>query len=578
MDPVIASLAGRFRADHDLGHLESDRLFETFAGYCVLSSFYESEFTPDSFRMGEGGDLGIDVFGILVNGELYHDAADVRAAVEQARNLDVRIVVVQAKTSERFDTKVISDLADNLRHVVDPADLPYPSSTGVDRIRECLRAVYDNIGKLAGGLPRLHVRYVTTGARVASMLEQKARSAEKRLLGAERFDAVDIRCVDQRELRELYQRATTATDVTFDMAKKVALGRIPGVEQALLGTVSTRELVEKVLTDPNGTIRRALFRENVRDFLGYTNDANRQIRDTLRDDGRHQRFAVLNNGITIVTRSLTVVGDDVHIRDFQIVNGCQTCYVLFDERERLSDDIQVSLRVVHAEDEDIIDGIVAATNLQTAISEADLSAREDFHRDLEEYFASPDPPRRLYYERRAKQFSGGDVQKTRVITRSMLTAAYASMFLDEPAAAGRPKDLQGRRKKDLFQPGQPRDAYYAAAAALYRLETLIRNERVARRYRPARFHLLMAIRLSLIGAGPLPQQPKKATEKCRRILGVVWDANEFERLVTDLLQPLETVIQAEEAAGGRVDAMVRTQRFADRFRTEVLRRSARVTP
>jgi len=573
MDDVIRSLVERFQADQDLTQLDESEAFEAFAGFCVLSAFYESEFAPDAFRMGEGNDLGIDVFGILVNGELYHDAADVRAAADQARTLDVRIIVVQAKTSERFDTKVLSDLADNLRHVVDPADLPYPSSARVDGIRECLRAVYDNIGKLAGGLPRLHVRYVTTGARVASMVEQKARSAEKRLLGAGRFDAVDVRCVTERELRGLYHRATTAIEARFDMAKKVALARIPGVEQALLGTVSTRELVGKVLTDPGGNVRRTLFRENVRDFLGYVNDANRQIRDTLRDAERHQRFPVLNNGITIVTRALTVVGDEVYLHDFQIVNGCQTCYVLFDERDRLTDEIQVSLRIVHAVDEDLIDGIVAATNRQTAISEADLSAREDFHRDLEEYFEVQPAPRTLYYERRAKQYSARpDVQKTRVITRPQLTAAYASMFLDEPAAAGRIKELQDRRRSDLFQPGQAREAYYAAAAALYRLEALIRNECVARTYRPARFHLLAAVRLALIGPGALPRSERKAAETCRRIADVVWDANAFERLVLDLLQPLDGVMKSERADGVRDDAMVRTQRFADRYRAQVLRR------
>jgi hypothetical protein len=62
----------------------------------------------------------------------------------------------------------------------------------------------------------------------------------------------------------------------------------------------------------------------------------------LRDEIGHRRFAVLNNGITIVTRNLRVVGDEVHIRDFQVVNGCQTCHVLFDERSHLNNDVQVS--------------------------------------------------------------------------------------------------------------------------------------------------------------------------------------------------------------------------------------------
>ncbi len=99
MDIVIDSLVKKFQGDHDLASLPGDEAFEAFAGYCVLSSFYESGFTPDVFRMGGGNDLGIDAFGFLVNGMLLREAADVRAVTEQAAQLDVRIIVVQAKTS-----------------------------------------------------------------------------------------------------------------------------------------------------------------------------------------------------------------------------------------------------------------------------------------------------------------------------------------------------------------------------------------------------------------------------------------------------------------------------------------------
>ncbi|MBW6436398.1 hypothetical protein KZ829_21905 [Actinoplanes hulinensis] len=58
MDIVVDSLVKKFQADHDLLALAED---EAFAGYCVLSSFHEEAFNPDTFRMGGGNDLGIDV-------------------------------------------------------------------------------------------------------------------------------------------------------------------------------------------------------------------------------------------------------------------------------------------------------------------------------------------------------------------------------------------------------------------------------------------------------------------------------------------------------------------------------------
>ncbi|HEV8559510.1 MAG TPA: AIPR family protein [Actinophytocola sp.] len=572
MDLVIKSKLEQFRKDWDLTALSEDQAFEAFAGFSVLSSFYEDKFSPDAFRTGGGNDLGIDVFGMLVNGELLHDAADVREVAERAKKLDVRVVVIQAKTSASFETKVVSDLAENLRHILGPEDVRYPSSSGITNIRECLQAVYGDIGKLSDRPPRLHVRYISTGEQVAEMIDQKARSAEDQLTSLNRFEKVDFRCVTRHELRELYQRATTALSATFTMPKKITLPRIPGVEQSFQGLLAATELVDNVLTDPGGGVHRTLFLENVRDFLGYDkNDVNQKIRETLRDPERRQRFAVLNNGVTIVARELTTLGDEIRVRDFQIVNGCQTCHVLFDQRSQLTDAVQVSVRLVHSSDEDVIRGIVAATNRQTAISEEDLSAREEFHQRLEEYFAAHDRSQILYYERRAKQYNARtDVEKTRIISRGQLTRAYLAMFLNEPSRVGHYKALVAERGKELFKEGQQAAYYYTAAATSYRLEWLLRNRRIQNSYAPARYHLLAAIKMRILGPGAPSPNSRTAIKECDKILKVVWKATTAEQLVLDLLRPLQRAVDAERALGVPLGEMVRTQRFAERVRVEVL--------
>lgn len=571
MDLVTKSMVEQFQRDRDLGSLSEDEAFEAFAGFCVLSAYYESEFSPDAFRVGGGNDLGIDVFGLLVNGELLHDSADMRAMADQAKKLDVRIIVVQAKTTPGFETKVVADLADNLRHVLGPDRLPYEASADILDFRKCLDVVFAELAKLSDGLPRLHVRYVTTGEKVAAMVAQKAASAEKQLLGLGRFQSVDFQCVTRHELRGLYQRATQAVSVTFTMVRQLALPRVPGVRQSYLGFLPAQSLVRCVLTDRGGGIRRGLFHENVRDFLGEDNDVNREIRDTLRDPVRRERFAVFNNGITIVTRDLTVAGDEFHLKDFQIVNGCQTCHVLFHERALLTDAVHVSVRIVHSQDEEVIGGIVGATNRQTAISEDDLSAREEFHRRLEDYFVANEAPRRLYYERRSRQYSPrNDVEKTRVISRPQLTRAYVAMFLGEPAEVGHYAALLRERKNDLYRVDHQPVVYYTAAAAAYRLEWMIRNRYISKDIGPARYHLLAAIKLKLLGTEPLPAAPKKVHERCERILETVWDMRRSERLMLDLLPAVQRSIDAELAAGVPLGEMVRTERFAERVRREVL--------
>jgi hypothetical protein len=567
VDVVIRGLLNEFQEEHDLGTLSESEAFEAFAAYSVLNAFYEDEFNPDSFRMGGGNDLGIDAFGILINGTLLHDAAEVHAVVESTAKLDVDIVIVQAKTSTGFDTKVISDLAENLVHVAGPGSVPYAASADVENIRECLVSIYTNIRKLSGELPRLYIRYVTTGTQVADMVAQKAESAQKLLAGLGRFGTVEFQCVTEKDLRTLYWRATTKATAEFAMPKKVFMPKIPEVEQTLHGLISATDLVEQVLMDDSGRLRKTLFYENVRDFQGYSG-VNAEIRATLRDPATRERFAVFNNGITIVTRELKPVGDDVRLKDFQIVNGCQTCHVLFDERDNLAN-VHVTVRIVHTQNEGVIDGIVSATNRQTVVTEEDLSAREEFHRKLEQYFElGREKPQRLYYERRSKQYSDRkDIEKTRIIGRAQLAKAYLAMFLDEPARLGHYKSLLDARSNDLFKDNHQPAFYYTAAATWYRLEWLFRNRRIDKRYSPARYHLLAAAKLRLLGSGPVKHQ-KAAEQTCHRVLKVIWDPNASEQLFTQLLGPLERAMQAEP---GHVPPgeMVRTQRFAERFRSFV---------
>ena len=570
MDLVIRSRLERFQGERDLAGLSQDEAFEAFAGFCVLSGYYEGEFDPGAFRTGGENDLGIDVFGILVNGELLHDSTDVLAVVENAKQLDVQFVVIQAKTSARFETKVISDLADNLKHVFSPAQLAYPASGDVMDLRSSIRALYADISKFAEKPPRLRVRYVTTGEQIADLVEKKLRAAERSLAALEQFAEVEFACVTRDELVKLNKQATEAVKANFSMVKKFAMPRAPGVEQAYTGLLPATDLVANVLTDAGGGIRKTLFHENVRDFQGY-NAVNSEIRNSLLDEDRRRRFAVLHNGITIVARNMQVVGDEVYIRDFQIVNGCQTCHVLFDLRDSLTPEIQVHVRVVHSVDEVVIGDIVAATNLQTAISEEDLTSREQFHKDLEEHFAAHVPPRRLYYERRSKQYSARqDVEKTRIITRPQLTRAYAAMFLGDPSGVGRYQQLLEARKDELFKQGQQPIAYYTAAAAYYRVEWLIRNRRVEPKYSAVRYHLLAAITLRLYGPNPVPRNNRKAVEKaCDGILAVVWDGATAERVVGDLLARVKKVVEREAARGIPLGEMVRTQRFADSVREEL---------
>lgn len=577
MDLIVQGLARKFQAERGLDALQDDELFETFAAHCVVSQFFEGEFDPDRLRMGQGGDLGIDAVAVLLNGELFTDVVEVKAAAAEAHEVRAHFVIIQAKTSPHFQTKVFTDLADNLVHIFTAKTLTYECSDEVRDFRAAIEAVYAEVGKLSPELPRLSVWYATTGTlRGDGLLEEKRLAATRRLEATHRFGTVDVKAVGAREVRELYQRSTDAVSAKITMDKRVTLPPVPGIKQAFLGLLPARELVDRMLTHPAGGMRRTLFHENVRDFQDY-NAVNQEIRHTLRDEFGRRQFAVLNNGITIVTRKLTTAGDEFQLRDFQIVNGCQTCHVLFDEREAFDDTVFVNVRLIESTDEGVISRIIKATNQQTAVSDDDLSARDEFHRQLEDYFANQPRDRRLFYERRSKQYTARpDVEKTRILTRPQIARAYAAMFLDETTATGHYKRLIQTRGDDLFQSSHPPLPYYTSAAAYYRLEWLLRNRRLPTVYGPARFHLLAGIRLRLVGKH-VPRNHRSLTNACTKILDVMWNLTSAEELVQSLVPAVLAAKAAEGDNPPTLGDLVRTKRFDDNFRQALLTRRTGTT-
>ena len=163
------------------------------------------------------------------------------------------------------------------------------------------------------------------------------------------------------------------------------------------------------------------------------NKVNSEMRATLADPTKRVYFPLLNNGVTVVAKRVNVTGSRFTIEDYQVVNGCQTSFVLHESREYLSPDIYIPLRLIATQDAEIRDSIIKATNRQTQVPEDQLLALSDFPKSLEAFFPTYDGKKRLYYERRSKQYSTTEgIEKVRVIDMRTLVRAFASVFLELP--------------------------------------------------------------------------------------------------------------------------------------------------
>jgi hypothetical protein len=562
MDKITASFVEEFCDERELSSLSDSDQFEAFAAYCVISRQYDEEFDPQEVMTGGGNDLGIDGAALIVNGYLVTSPEEIVDLRTRNNYLQATIVIVQAKTTSGFDGTVLTDLTDNLADLLSESPI-LPMNDQIVAFKQLLDTLYENSQAFRRSRPQLQLRYVTTGTWTEDPhLAGKRDAAGKRLSDLNLFD-VDVQCLGAREVQDLYRQAKNSVESSFEFSDRVPLPDLQGVEEAYIGIAKASEYL-KLITDGAGNIRKSLFFDNVRDFQDY-NPVNQEIRGTLQDHNKQERFVVLNNGVTIVAREIGVSGKRFTIRDYQIVNGCQTSHVLFDEKDSLGENMYVPVKVIVTQDEDVVSSITTATNRQTTVTDDDLRALDSFQKDLEAFFPAHPLEQRLYYERRSKQYSAISVpQKTRIVTPPQLIRAYASMFLNEPWRAGRYyKELQKLRRQDIFKAGDSPYPYYLSAVAAYRLDFFFRNGSIDVKYKPARYQMLMAIRLLVHSDTPLPSQRRALDKYCNKLSAILWDQQSCLEHIQKLLPAIDDAVSAVETDGILDRDTVRTQQFTD---------------
>ena len=399
MDIVTKNLVQTFRISQGFpDDINEPTLFEHFVNYCIVSGEYLDEFEIDDIHTAGGDDLQIDGLAIIVNGVIVNSIEEVDDLAETNKYIEAEFIFIQAKSGSGFDGATISNMFYGIRDFFSES----PKLPRNDRLKvkeTIIRHIYSKSAIFRRGNPRLKIYHVTTGKwENDDKLNLRIGQELSLLDDLNIFREPTFEPVDARKIQQYFNRAENALSKTVTFTNKVTLPSMPGVREAYLGYLPIEEYL-KMITDENGALLRGLFYDNVRDFQGE-NPVNREIEQTLKTDNKIA-FALLNNGLTIVAEDLSKTGDLFTLSGFQIVNGCQTSHVLFNNREYLTPDVRVPVKLIVAPDDTLKNQVIKATNRQTVIKTEELSALTDFQKLLEDYYNSIPVPHRLYYERRS---------------------------------------------------------------------------------------------------------------------------------------------------------------------------------
>lgn len=563
MDRITQSLLNEFSDENSLNKLDDSKKFEHFSSHVIMTNHYPESFSTFDTVTGNGNDLGIDSIAVLVNGQLINDTEELEGFLGETPSLDVTFIFLQADRGDGFDSKKLGHFGEMVLTIFNN-DVEEKSNNSIKVKIDLINKIYENSALFKKGNPECFLYYVTTGNWVGDKnLVSKKTRAIKNIVATNMLRNVDMICLGAKDLQDLYRKSKNSITAEINFPNKTVYPEISGVEQAYLGLLDGFEYL-KLIKGENDELRSYLFFDNVRHWQGW-NSVNENIKSTIEDKEERYCFPLFNNGVTIVCSKISSTGNKFFLEDYQIVNGCQTSHVIYYAREAIDNNIMIPVRLIATENENIKNKIIESTNKQTAVDEQELFALTEFPKKLETYFPSFEDKKKIYYERRSKQYVSTNIEKVRVINMKSLIRAYASMFREQPHRTTRDyKSLLKSLGQDIFHKEHVVEMYYVAAYAYFRLEFLFRNGFIDTDYKPARYVILLGFRM-LAGGNKLPQPNSRHMKKyCDNIMKILWDD---EKSNATFLQAAKL---AKKISGETLKSDgIRTETFTSKYIAEI---------
>lgn len=542
-----------FKKDFGIEEVKEDVLFEMFANYCIISRIHPEAFSTDfekieNLNVGGGDDTGIDGLGIIVNEHLVSSIEEIIDLKNYRRKLDVQFIFIQAKTSPKFEAEKIGTFIFGVKDFFrEQPSIKF--SENIKVFRELKDYIYKNSLDIEVK-PTCQMYYVTTGKWTDDVnVLGRANSEKTDLERLGIFSRVDFIPVDADNLGDIYREIKNKVKRQIVFEKRASLPVIKGVREAYIGVLPISEYIN-LIKGTDGKIQKNLFYDNVRDFLGK-NQVNDEIANTLRKKEEQDKFAILNNGVTIVAKSITPIGDVFTISDFQIVNGCQTSHVLFNHKDLLIESkASIPIKLIVTEDHEVANQITKATNRQTEVKVEAFASLEPYHRKLEEHFNSYPKESRIYYARRSNQYDNvvPMIPKERIITLAAQINSFTAIFLNEPHSTHRYYgELLKAYEDKLFQEQHNLDMYYVSSLTLQIVEKLFKKRPsiIPPFYRLNKFkpHILVVLRIIICGFKYPSFTSREMTGYCDKLHQILLNEAEAKKFVTKAMEIITKSIE-----------------------------------
>lgn len=530
MDKITEKFLDEFCNSFELKNKDKSLKFEYFCNYCCTNKENGIiDIELDDFTTGDSAQ-GIDGIAIIVNNKLVTCVSDVKNQIESSRVLNVNFVLIQAKTSSSFSNNLILNFFEFSKLFFDGDGSEF-STQEMQNFIEIKKFIYDNAEYMTESNPKLSMYYVTTGIwtddkNLVKVIERN----KKELSDLNIFSKVDFFPCGTKEIQNMYRNIKNKLTTKFQFDKNIVM--FSNEEEGSIGysgVIPFREFKKIIIGE--GESLKPVFDDNIRDFLGNKNQVNNEIAQTLLEKNPNS-FCMFNNGITIIAEKIQITGATVILTDYQIVNGCQTSHILYTNRNLDGiDDLMIPIRLIGTNDETIRNRITKATNSQTSIKPEQLEALSDFQKNLEVFYNTFDEKDRLYYERRTGQYRTTPIQNTRIVGIPKQIKSITAMFLNNPhGVSGSYGSITKLIGDKIFNPDDNKLVYYTSSLTLYKIERLLSDGFIDKKYYKSRYHAIMLFRIYISGEKVPYFNENKMDGYCKKILDVLKDDMECQKI------------------------------------------------
>ena len=111
---------------------------------------------------------------------------------------------------------------------------------------------------------------------------------------------------------------------------------------------------------------------------------NKDIEQSIREQGEHKYFPAFHNGLTVLCKSLKLTNDKITISGYAVVNGCQSLNGLYENKKQITSDLRLLTKIIQVSpDAPLALKITDHTNNQNGTTHRDLQSNSPIQTRLQ---------------------------------------------------------------------------------------------------------------------------------------------------------------------------------------------------